>query len=104
MDPMVSGRVPLLLRNRVNQKLKDINSSPTELIRKAYEFVDATNALPTVQTKLKPGKRKIDTETNTRLNSFFDSTTYPVPEKYFEGHSYDEILENELRREYEALS
>ncbi len=104
MDPMVSGRVPLLLRNRVNQKLKELGSSPTELINKAYEFVDITNALPSAKTKPKSGSRKLDQESQEQLSSFFDKTTYPVPEKYFGNLSYDEILENEMRREYEALS
>ena len=31
MEPMVSGRVPLSLRNRVNKQLKEMGSSHTEL-------------------------------------------------------------------------
>lgn len=104
MDPMVSGRVPSLLRNRVNQKLKNIGSNPTELINKAYEFVDTTNTLPYAQTKPKPGSRTLDKESKAELDSFFSSSTYPVPEDYFKNRSYDDILESELRREYEALS
>ena len=34
MEPMVSGRVPLPLRNRVNKQLKEMGSSPTELINR----------------------------------------------------------------------
>ena len=39
-----------------------------------------------------------------KLGSFFDRTTYPVPEGFFADRSYDEILESEMGREYEALS
>ena len=59
MEPMVSGRVPLALRNRVNLKLKEIGSNPTELINRAYEFVDRTGGLPSVISQLRPGKRHL---------------------------------------------
>lgn len=104
MDPMVSGRVPLLLRNRVNSKLREIGSTPTELIKRAYEFVDATGSLPCVQIHPKPGKRLLDNDAREKLGSFFDRTTHPVPEGFFANRSYDEILESEMGREYEALS
>ena len=72
MEPMVSGRVPLPLRNRVNKQLKEMGSSPTELINKAYEFVDATGSLPHVQALIKPGKRQL-TEARCREASSFSS-------------------------------
>lgn len=104
MDPIVSGHVPLLLHNRVNQKLKELGSSPAELINKAYEYVDATNSLPFVQTKPKSGSGKLDQESQEQLSSFFYKTTYSVPGEHFRNLPYDEILENEKKREYEALS
>lgn len=103
MEPMVSARVPLPLRNRVNERLKEMGSSPTELINKAYSYVDATGSLPHVQIHPKPGKRKLDEQGRRMLGEFFDKTTYPVPEEYFAGRSYDEILRTEMRRKYEAL-
>lgn len=33
MDPMVSSRVPASLHDRVNTRLKEIGSNPTELIK-----------------------------------------------------------------------
>ena len=104
MDPMVSARVPLPLKNAVNRELKTIGSSPTELINKAYEYFLVTKQLPESEGSLKPGIRKIDATRRKQLRSMIDRTTYPVPESYFGNRSYDQILEDELRNSYEALS
>ena len=104
MEPMVSARVPLPLRNRVNERLKEMGSSPTELINKAYAFVDATGLLPRVEARIEPGRRTLTAEQQRKATRFFDRTTYSVPEEYFAGQSYDSLLEDEMRRAHEALS
>lgn len=45
MEPMVSRRAQLPLRSRADMQSKEIESNPTELINKAYEFADASGSL-----------------------------------------------------------
>lgn len=104
MEPMVSGRVPLMLRNRVNSRLKRMGSSPTELINKAYEYVDATGMLPRCEKTPSPGVRRLSHEQRTNLERELAASTFAVPASYFAGQSDDDLLEEELRRAYEALS
>lgn len=103
MDPMVSSRIPASLRDRVNTRLKEIGSNPTELINKAYEYVDVTGELPQSQTTLTPGTRHLTQEQKDSLAAAFSRETFAVPESYFTGKTYDDILEAELRNSYEAL-
>lgn len=103
MDPMVSSRVPAPLRDRVNIRLKEIGSNPTELINRAYEYVDATGELPQPQANLAPGTRHLTQEQKDSLAAAISRETFAVPENYFAGKTYDDILEAELRNSYEAL-
>ena len=103
MDPMVSARVPEDLRTRVNLRLKDIGSTPTELINKAYEFLDTTGGLPRSDAVLHACKRRLSDEQKQALVSAIEQETCAVPESFFARRDYDTILEAELRRSYEAL-
>lgn len=104
MDPMVSARVPVALRDPVNARLKAMGSSPTELINKAYEFVLATGQLPLAAKPVRKGVRHASASQLTALRASIESTTYAVSPDYFENRSDDQILEDELRKSYEALS
>ena len=104
MDPMVSARVPVALRDPVNARLRAMGSSPTELIDKAYEFVFATGQLPHVAAPVPKGARTPSAEQLAALRSSVERTTYAVPPSYFAARTDDRILEDELRTSYEALS
>lgn len=104
MDPMVSARVPAELREQVNQELKRIGSSPTELINRAYELFLNTKTLPDVPSDLKPGRRTLTREQLKELKESVAATTASVPESYFQGKTYDQLLEERLKASYEALA
>ena len=46
MDAMVTARVPVEIKKQGDRKLKQIGSSPTELINDAYRYVIEHGALP----------------------------------------------------------
>lgn len=104
MDPMVSARVPAELRDQVNEGLKAIGSSPTELINKAYEFFINTKSLPGSDVSIKPGKRKLSKKQLAELTDSIERTSVAVPESHFQGLSDDELLAKILEEEYEALA
>ena len=39
MDAIVSARVPIALKERGNDVLREIGATPTQLINAAYEFI-----------------------------------------------------------------
>lgn len=46
MDAIVSARVPIALKERGDCILRDIDSTPTQLINTAYQFVLSEHELP----------------------------------------------------------
>lgn len=104
MDPMVSARVPVEVRDQVNEGLRAIGSSPTELINSAYEFFLENRQLPQGKPQVKAGRRTLSAEQRCALAASVAATTYPVPDSYFVEGGYDEMLSQRLRHDYEALA
>ena len=104
MEPMVSRRAQLPLRSRADMQSKELESNPTELINKAYEFADASGSLLRVRPSIKPGERQPTATQRQETPSFFEQVTYAVPESHFAKQDYDAMLEDEVGREYEGLS
>lgn len=104
MKTMVSARVPEELRDQVNQELQKIGSSPTELINLAYQAFLKTKKLPQGESGLKSGKRTFSKIQLEEFKGFVERTTVQVPEEYFNGKSYKELLVERKRAEYEALT
>lgn len=104
MDAMVSARVPVEVRDQVNEGLRSIGSSPTELINSAYQFFLEQKKLPQEETPMNNGRRVLSEKQRATLKASVAATTYAVPESYFKGRSYDEMLGRRLRHGYEALA
>lgn len=104
MDAMVSARVPVELKDQVNEGLRAIGSSPTELINRAYEFFLDTRRLPGDSAPAKAGQRELDQTQIDELLRSIEATTHTVPEAYFQSLNYDDLLEKSLRESYEALA
>ena len=104
MDPMVSARVPYELRQQVHEQLKELGSTPTELINSAYRYVRERNELPKVPDEIEPGIRRLDESRLAELVRSIGETTWKVDEDFFDGRDYEDVLESELRESYEALA
>ena len=104
MNIMVSARVPVELRDQVNIELQKIGSSPTELINLAYRTFLKTKKLPQEENALQPGTRMFSKKQLEEFKGFVARTTVQVPEEYFEGKSYKELLAERKRADYEALA
>lgn len=104
MDPMVSARIPLELRDQVNEGLRAIGSSPTELINSAYVYFLEHRSLPGEIKSPKKGRKRLSARKSKELIQSIKETTLQVPEDVFEGKSYKDILRRDLRDEYESLA
>lgn len=104
MDPMVSARVPLELRDQVNEGLREIGSSPTELINSAYQYFLEHKTLPSERKIPTRGKKRLSAEQMQDLAQSIETTTLQVEEESFKGLSYKELLRQELKDRYESLA
>ena len=48
--------------------------------------------------------RKLSLSQAEEQRHFFDEATIEVPEEYFQGKSYDQLLADALRADYESLA
>ena len=105
MDPMVSARIPGDLLSEVNSMLQRNGNTTTQLIRSAYRAYRDTGRLPDENEGERNGGSRILTEEQARhLRESLDRATRPVPESYFDGRSYDDIIAEEMAADYEALA
>lgn len=103
---MVSARVPAELRDQVNGMLRSEGYTPTELVNSAYEFFLKEKKLPVASAgvAVKGKKRTLTKAQRAQLTESLEKTTFAVPESFFEGTSYEKLLEEELSGAYEALA
>ncbi len=103
MSTMVSARIPSDVYARGVKKLKTMDSSVTDLVRSAFDYVISTEKLPVEESvQIKPGMRSFSREQAFKFNEMFygSSQSFNLPENF----DYKSELSAELREEYEALS
>lgn len=103
MDSFVTARVPAEIKEQGNAILKSIGSSPTQLVNAAYEYVLAEGEVPQPSMRFRE-KGRLDPSLLEGLAESLRATTFAVPEAYWGGKSYKELIEEGRRAEYEALS
>ena len=102
-DAIVTARVPAEIKKQGNAVLREIGSTPTELVNAAYEYVLKEGALPVHNPPLEPRVIRLTDAQKRELRERSEKMTYAVPESFWQGKSYKELLEDAIKEKYEAL-
>ena len=87
MHAMVTARVPVEIRDQVNAQLRDIGSSPTELVNAAYDYVLKTGELPDVNRGDAPLRITLTDAQANELRFRLRHATCPVPDSFWEDQA-----------------
>ena len=87
MHAMVTARVPVEIRDQVNAQLRDIGSSPTELVNAAYDYVLTTGELPDVNRGDAPLRITLTDAQANELRFRLRHATCPVPDSFWEDQA-----------------
>ena len=104
MDSIVTARVPVEIKDQVNAMLAQIGATPTQLINSAYEYVLDNGALPETKAAASAQHKALPADRESGLLAIFERTTFRVPEAYWQGKSYKELIAEGKRADYEALA
>ena len=103
MDAMVSGRIPIEMKERGSALLSEIGATQTELIKSAYEYLIAEGKLPTPSATL-AGPAALTKRDINALEQFINETTLAVDPSFWDGFDLKEALAEGRRADYEALA
>lgn len=111
---MVTARVPSEIRRQGNAVLKEIGATPTQLVNAAYEYVLARHGLPKAADKPEScasageqgtvTRRTLDPVAAHELATSIERSTLAIPESFWAGRTYKEILAEGRCADYEALA
>ena len=112
MSELVSARVPAEIRHQGNRLLKEIGSSPTELVNAAYRYLIEVGRLPQREQPPvsdqaghgQPTVRQLDPDAARTLAASIERTTLPISAPNWETKSYKDIIAQGRLADYEALS
>lgn len=114
MADIVTARVPPEIRRQGNEILKQLGSTPTQLVNAAYEYVIAKGELPASRRGLKavagdvPGegpvvqRRVVDADAARELAGSIRASTLYVPEGFWADRSYRDAIAEGRCANYEA--
>ncbi|MDO4182013.1 MAG: hypothetical protein Q4E12_00150 [Coriobacteriia bacterium] len=103
MDAMVSGRVPVQVKEHGARILAEIGATQSQLIQAAYEYLIAEGKLPAPAEKLRGGGALKEQDIKD-LEDFINKTTVKVDPSFWEGFDLKEELARGRAADYEALA
>lgn len=104
-DAMVTARVDRGLKSRGMAVLKELGSTPTELVNRAFEYAAETGELPAPPSATGGGAgvRRVTAAMRQRMEEFVEATTFALPEGALHG-DYRTLVEEAAREKYESLA
>ena len=104
MSKMVSARIPDAMYEQANHCLQELKSSPSELIKAAFDYLIEHQTLPPVQNfNDAKQNRELDYETREHLKQAFRSCTLGVNYSNDINQEKEEIRSAKVSK-YEALA
>ena len=104
MDAIVTARVPVAVKEQVGGVLRDIGSTPSQLVNAAYEYVLAERRLPRAGALLDesiPRNRQLTQEQRWRVAAALEAM-YVGPVQ--DDRSFDEKLREARDERYAAFA
>ena len=112
MYEMVTARVPAEIRRQGNAMLKSLGATPTQLVNAAYEYLLNAGALPSMQgtsaeaaqKEAAPVQRSLSDEAKHELAASIEASTLDIPQAFWSGRPYKDIIAEGRLADYEALA
>lgn len=101
---LVSARVPIEIKKQGNAILKQIDSTPTQLVNSAYQYVIEHGALPQVKPELKPEKRTLSKTQANKLKARQLLMSLPGAEQALDNKDFKVTLAEGRRADYESFT
>lgn len=90
MDGMVTARVPIEVKERVNALLRERGSSPTELVNAAYAYYLSCGELPQAPGEAVPTRVALTRDQARDLRARLAAARCPLPASYWSRIGGDE--------------
>lgn len=104
MDAIVTARVPVEVKEQVNEILNEIGATQTQLVNAAYDYVLSQRELPRAKPPSRRTTRRLTAEQMRELRERMERMTIAVPEDFWAGRSYKDIIAEGKAADYEALA
>lgn len=106
MDAMVSARVPVEMKRQGDKKLKEIGSSPTELINAAYSYLLKHGRIPSDASQPKASKactKKLKGKQAQAFTRLWEARS-PLNATDYDGTNFKELLDAAREERHASLS